>query len=118
MSRSKLARVVSALVVVMALGGALGPHDLRGGAAAQRVEPTTGPERWTGSFVLAEPRSAAEARVHDAIESTVSGMFFVIRGVARGRLRETNDVPERVDIETSGRHVVVRYDGEAYEGDE
>jgi hypothetical protein len=115
-SHSKVLLLVS---VLTALAAALpiGPGS-SGVAGAQRPASTTAtPTRMSGSFVLAEARSTAEARVNDAIEEAVNHMSFFIRGIGRGRLRETNDVPERVDIQVTGDHVVVRYDGDAYEGD-
>src|SRR5688572_24793778 len=46
-----------------------------------------------------------------AIDRTVSGMLWIARGVARSRLRETNQIPRSLRIARAGERVKIEFDG-------
>jgi hypothetical protein len=72
-------------------------------------------ERLSGTFVLAEPFDRARARVHAAIDHAADQVNFLIRGWARGRLREKNPIHRRIRTRVDDDVVVVIYDEDRYE---
>jgi hypothetical protein len=61
---------------------ATAPHLSR----AQASAPADLQAQMTGRFVLAEPRSAVEARLAEVVEKAVAPMSFLIRPIARSRI--------------------------------
>ncbi len=66
----------------------------------------------TGTWRHAGPRD--KAAVEAAIEAVVAKMNFLVRPIARGRLREANRIPQRLRLLRAGEAYVLSLDGRAY----
>lgn len=63
-----------------------------------------------GDFVYLEAESDP---IHEAIEEAVSGMNFITRPIARGRLRRTNEPYQRISIRLGSEEVTITTDDRA-----
>lgn len=70
--------------------------------AARADEPS-----WVGVFVNDEK---SDAGVPQAIEAAIADMNFLTRSVARGRLKKTNSLSQRIAIARQAETIVVRFD--------
>lgn len=57
---------------------------------------------------------SGKASVRKSIDSVVGEMSVIVRGIARRRLVDANDVPKRIAIRQEGSEVTVELDGRAY----
>lgn len=74
---------------------------------------TNGADRLAGSFRYAGGGRERAAR-DEAIDQVVEEMNFIVRGIARKRLREANQIRERVAISRQGDKLTIRLDGQPY----
>ena len=103
---------VALIAMSLAVGGVrpavASPPTTREGPMA-----TGAVDRLAGSFRFAgggRERAARDA----AIEQVVEEMNFLVRGIARKRLREANRIRERVAISRSSDKLTIRLDGQPY----
>ncbi|HZO14830.1 MAG TPA: hypothetical protein VFB62_16260 [Polyangiaceae bacterium] len=102
----------SLIATSLALGG-LRPAIASPPAAREAPMATESVDRLAGSFRFAgggRERAARDA----AIDQVVDEMSFLVRGIARKRLREANRIRERVAISRQGDKLTVRLDGETF----
>jgi hypothetical protein len=70
-------------------------------------------ERFVGSFEYVGGATEREAR-DAAIESVVEEMNMLARPIARSKLREGNEIADRLDVELDGDAISVSFDGRPY----
>ena len=68
-----------------------------------------------GTFTLAESREDVQTRINTAIDAATEEMNFILRGIARDRLRAKNPVRVRLTTQVAGDRIVVSYDNDRYE---
>jgi hypothetical protein len=71
-------------------------------------------ERFEGTWRLDQPRDEAQQVVSEAVEDAANQFNFMIRGIARSRLREGTPVHSRVEVSFEGDQVTVRFGDESY----
>lgn len=71
-------------------------------------------QRFEGTWRLAQPRDEAQQVVSEAVEDAANQFNFMIRGIARSRLREGTPVHSRVEVSFEGDQVTVRFGDESY----
>src|SRR5688500_5412244 len=79
-------------------------------SAPETGEDTQILDRLAGEYQHAggdEDQRALEA----AIDRTVGAMMWIARGIARSRLRETNQIPRSLRIVRAGERVKIQFDG-------
>jgi hypothetical protein len=91
---------------------AIAAHDASDGEA-DAIEAAAGvsetqADRFVGQYTFAGGQAQRTA-LRDAIEELVAQLGVVIRGIARGKLTETNPVFETVSIERKGGELVLTY---------
>jgi hypothetical protein len=70
-------------------------------------------DRFVGSYKFSG--GDRERKAHDeAIEDVVSEMNFLVRSIARKRLREGTRIPSRVEISRKGNQLTLTFDGRVY----
>ena len=52
--------------------------------------------------------------LEDAVDEVVADMNLIARPIARERLLEANEIPQRLSVEVSGDRVTVSFDGRSY----
>lgn len=75
---------------------------------ADALEPYLGKYRFAGG-------EAERQSVIDAIDDVVDDMNVLVRSIARGRLQDSNKIPERVSIAKKGDKMVISFDDRHYE---
>lgn len=98
---------VTLAVVLIAVPGQLVSQAT--GSSDQRLphEPADGPEVVAGVYAFVPD---ASDDVEEAIDEAVADMNFITRRIARGRLRSTNEIPERITITVAGDDVAIQQD--------
>lgn len=76
-------------------------------AAAVSDDPLVGRLRFDGG-------AGERALVVERIEAATAEMSFIVRGIARGRLEETNRAPDAIELSRQGDVMTVVIDGRRY----
>jgi hypothetical protein len=76
--------------------------------------PEQAEQRFEGTWRLDQPREEAQQVVSEAVEDAANQFNFMIRGIARSRLREGTPIHSRVSVSFEGDQVTVRFGDESY----
>ena len=96
---------VRCLIVLLALSGSAGAAPPGGGGAAGAL-----PDGLEGRFAFGE-QASERAALEQAIEATAQRLSFIVRGIARSRLRAGNRIAASVEIRRRGEQITVQYQG-------
>lgn len=105
---------LAALTLVL-LAASLSPVSSASAAAspAPDAAPTAGStDRFAGSYAYVGGE-AQRAALDAAIDQAVKGMFFAIRGIARGRLHDNTEIKTTIGFRFAGGNITSTANGEA-----
>ena len=113
-------RWVMGVSAVLAWTGILSCNgEARADLSSKSMRPATSEEhavadRYVGSYRFIGGQ-AERGAVLTAIDETVADMNILTRSIARGRLQESNPVPDHVTISHDGRSLAIAFDDRSYE---
>jgi hypothetical protein len=111
----KTRRSKSVMLVVTSLAAAAVKPAVASPATTLEAQPLAkdAADRFVGNYHFAggdRERAARDAAIDDVVED----MNFLVRGIARKRLKESNRIPERVSISRKDSKLTIRLDDRTY----
>lgn len=72
-------------------------------------------ELFGGQFAF-DGGASERSQIAQSVDTATEEMNFVVRGIARDRLKKTNRAPETIELSRQGEQLTVVIDGRRYEG--